>query len=448
MVTIGYQMKRRANVCYVVAKKGQPKPWRVRWLPDSETKYQTKFFITKEDAIHHANAINTKMYGLQDGFYDSANQITHKQINNLIQHFLANGSGQEFDEFYIQPKRKYKLASIFSCGGLDMFYAPNDGGDVVLGLEKVGIRAEFFKKIHTQAEVIHGELAKKITNIERLYARRACHIEIDCLIATPPCQAASRQAHQRNDSLNDLIVPTMRLFNTIRPPNFLIENIPLYPKQKIHYRGRDISIQDFIKSKVPDEYSLRFTQLDAQDYSTPQRRKTWFALMSKNGEWEDPIAHPQKVTVAQVIGDQSIFPVIEAGERSPVPLHEAPNTSSHIIDRVKGLKPKQSISSHRKTSYMRENKDEPANKQTTNYNASGTSNLHYEQNRVKSLRERFALSGLPAHLCDFLDKGHGQSFKQRYGYPRQFFSDITGEMLAPKLLLALLETMPIATHSV
>ena len=59
-----------------------------------------------------------------------------------------------------------------------MFYAPNDG-DVVLGLEKVGMRAEFFRKIHTQAEVIHGELAKKITNIERLYARRACHIEID-----------------------------------------------------------------------------------------------------------------------------------------------------------------------------------------------------------------------------------------------------------------------------
>ena len=43
---------------------------------------------------------------------------------------------------------------------------------------------------------------------------------------------------------------------------------------------------------------------------------------------------------------------------------------------------------------MRENKDSPAFKQTTNYNASGTSNLHYEGS-VKSLRERFALSGLP-----------------------------------------------------
>ena len=56
----------------------------------------------------------------------------------------------------------------------------------------------------------------------------------------------------------------MRLFNTIRPQNFLIENIPPHPKQKIHYRGQEISIKDFIRSKVPEGYSLRFTQLDAQ----------------------------------------------------------------------------------------------------------------------------------------------------------------------------------------
>jgi hypothetical protein len=91
---------------------------------------------------------------------------------------------------------------------------------------------------------------------------------------------------------------------------------------------------------------------------------------------------------------------------------------------------------------MRENRDQPANKQTTNYNASGTSNLHYQENRVKTLRERFALSGLPAHLCDFLYTGKENSFKDKYGYSRQFFADITGEILAPKLLLSVLKTLP------
>lgn len=433
---------RNAKVGFINAKKGQPKPWRVRWL-SSDDKYQTKFFATEQQAQHHADVVNTRNHGLPNGVYDQQNGITHKQINNLIHHYVLNNKGESFDQFYIRAKRSYSIGSIFSCGGLDMFYAPNDGGNVVLGLEKIKDRSAFFLKVHNNAKMINGELSKQRNSFENAYIKQAKKIGIDLLIATPPCQGVSKQAHQRNESLNDLIIPTLRIFNALLPQNLLIENIPQYPKQKIKYAGRLVTIENFIKSKVPNEYSIRFTQLDAQDYSTPQRRHTWFALISRKGMWPDPVKHEKSVSVLEAIGNKAMFPAIKNGQKSKVPLHEAPQTSSHIIDRITELQPAQSLNTHRKTSYMRENKNSPAFKQTTNYNASGTSNLHYEEDRVKSLRERFALSGLPAHLCDFLDTGSQNSFKQRYGYSRQFFADITGEILAPKLLLAVLQTMPV-----
>ena len=92
---------------------------------------------------------------------------------------------------------------------------------------------------------------------------------------------------------------------------------------------------------MPNEYSIRFTQLDAQDYSTPQRRHTWFALISRDGLWPDPVKHEKSISVLEAIGNKAMFPAIKNGQKSKVPLHEAPQTSSHIINRITELQPAQ-----------------------------------------------------------------------------------------------------------
>ena len=122
-------------------------------------------------------------------------------------------------------------------------------------------------------------------------------------------------------------------------------------------------------------------------HKTTQHRRggiPGFALISRNGMWPDPVKHEKSISVLEAIGNKAMFPAIKNGQKSKVPLHEAPQTSSHIINRITDLQPAQSLNTHRKILYMRENKDSPAFKQTTNYNASGTSNLHYEEDRVKS----------------------------------------------------------------
>ena len=61
---------------------------------------------------------------------------------------------------------------------------------------------------------------KKETVLKMHISNRQKKLELDLLIATPPCQGVSKQAHQRNESLNDLIIPTLRIFNALLPQIF------------------------------------------------------------------------------------------------------------------------------------------------------------------------------------------------------------------------------------
>ena len=95
------------------------------------------------------------------------------------------------------------VLSLFSGGGIGESRLHELGIKVILAVEKIENRCNFFSKIHN-AEIFNNDISlidtkKKIYNFSRTN-------EIDIIIATPPCQGMSIAGNmQPNDERNTLI---------------------------------------------------------------------------------------------------------------------------------------------------------------------------------------------------------------------------------------------------
>jgi DNA (cytosine-5)-methyltransferase 1 len=216
-----------------------------------------------------------------------------------------------------------KAISLFSSAGVGETYLKDLGIDVVVGAELIKKRAELYKHLYPDSEVIIGDISK-IETKERI--SNFIKDDVKLLIATPPCQGVSSAGKNKNqeqflrDDRNFLIFDVFHFIDNFDFDAVLIENVSNFLKMYFPYEGELLLISDLITKKYGSRYTIDVIDINAQDYGVPQSRPRCFIKMYKNNYvWASPKSE-QQITLRDAIGH---LPSLESGETSSIKWHSA-----------------------------------------------------------------------------------------------------------------------------
>jgi DNA (cytosine-5)-methyltransferase 1 len=350
-----------------------------------------------------------------------------------------------------------RALTLFSNIGIDEWYLGSAGVEVIAANELLEDRAEFYRKLHPKVNMIAGSILDTEVYNKILKAAKG----VDLIIATPPCQGmsiANAKRMEKNDPRNSLIKRVVSLINDLDPKHVLIENVRGMAKTFINHNGVPVNIMDFIRSNIPEKYTINSEVLNASDYGTPQHRKRLITLISSKGVWQMPQKQKEIITVRNAIGH---LPSIEAEQQTDIPWHFGrKHNDNHILwmkhtptgetafDNKKHFpktKDKKTGKMRRikgfSTTYKRIKWNEPSPTiGMTNGSINSQNNVHpgnlmedgtYSDARVLSVRELTILCGLPADCFD-----------NHTDQPENFMRHVIGECFPPKMCLEIIKKMP------
>lgn len=349
-----------------------------------------------------------------------------------------------------------KALSLFSNVGFGDVYLKNIGIDVCVANELHNDRCLMYKDLHPEAEVVCGDITEDPTK-QSIYNLCSSGIDdkgINLIIATPPCQGMSVANAKRHpkDPRNSLISHALDVFNHLSPDYMLIENVPAMSETYLNIDGKIINMIHYIKSRLPSDFKLNHKVLNAQDYNTPQSRKRFIGLISRNGKWKHPEPQQELITVRDAIGH---LPSLESERKSNLPWHYAKKHNSNHIIWMKNTPTGQTAFNNKihypkkdgrkikgfMTTYKRIDWDKPSPTVTMcNGAISSQNNVHpgkkltdgtYSDARVMSVEELSILCGLPP---EFLNK-----FKNKYS--EGFIRKVLGECFPPTMCAEIFKTI-------
>jgi DNA (cytosine-5)-methyltransferase 1 len=343
--------------------------------------------------------------------------------------------------------------SLFSGIGVDEFFLPEIGVNVVLANEIVKARAEAYSLLHDNKNIIQADICdqsvkEKIISVSKKEG-------VDLVLATPPCQGLSRAGANRSDESistdkrNFLVMNAIEIVEALKPSYFIIENVPRFAKMVFPFNEGFVSLENLLKSKFGLEYNINVRIFDAADLGVPQSRLRIVYRMWKKGlRWALPVSE-SKISLEQAIG---FLPSLESGQGSLIKNHFARKHPKNQIEWMRHTPtghsafennvffPKKTngerISGYGNT-YMRMRWDKPAPTITMrNECISSQENVHpgrpsgdgtWSDARVLTLRELLIVSSLPADL-DIPSNMTETAFRQ-----------VIGEGIPPLMLKKILE---------
>lgn len=198
-----------------------------------------------------------------------------------------------------------KILSLFANIGVAEAYLRDIGIDVVVANELIDRRAKLYSEIYPETKMISGD----ITN-EKVFAnviRVAQESNVDCIMATPPCQGMSTAGQlEEDDERNRLVIPVIKAVHMLHPKYVFIENVPNFLNTSIKVNGNSILIPDYIDAELGNEYIIHRYTIDTKNYSVPQVRERAIFLITKrdiNHEWLLPEPDKKIITMRDAIGD-------------------------------------------------------------------------------------------------------------------------------------------------
>lgn len=140
-----------------------------------------------------------------------------------------------------------KVLSLFSNIGVAEAYLLDIGVDVVLANELIERRAALYSKIYPGTKMICGDITDSQTYSS--IVSNAKLLNIDTIMATPPCQGISRAGKQYKDDVrNLLILPVISLIRELNPRYVFIENVPQFVETYISVeRNPKVVNDDYVK---------------------------------------------------------------------------------------------------------------------------------------------------------------------------------------------------------
>lgn len=345
-----------------------------------------------------------------------------------------------------------KAITLFSGVGIDEFYLKDCGINVILANEIISSRAEAYKQLHENQNVICDDICK--SEAKELISNFAIENNVDLIIATPPCQGLSWAGANKNleallgDKRNFLVLNAVDIIDRVMPSYVLIENVPRFAEMLFPYEGKLVSLETLLETKYGEQYNLDVQVLNAADYGVPQyRQRIVFRMWKKGLTWELP-QQEKHISLREAIGD---LPSIESGESTDIKnhfarrhpdnhvlcMHHTPTGKTAYDNEVHY--PKKSdgtMIKGFKNTFKRMSWDKPAPTVTMrNDIISSQENVHpgrllndgtYSDARVLSLRELLIISSMPADI-DIPSNLTETSFRQ-----------IVGEGIPPLMLSKIL----------
>ncbi len=229
-------------------------------------------------------------------------------------------------------KRRLKGLSLFASAGIGETYFKDVGIDIKVSNELIEKRANLYKAINPETNVICGDITD-----QNVFNRimNACDNSVDFLLASPPCQGMSVAGKNRcqktmeADERNYLITYVVKAIKITCPKYVLIENVPALLNLKLFYKQELLTVLEILKKEFEEEYDIDSKVVDSSEYGVPQTRLRAIIKMNKKGLiWRWPEVCHDKVTVEMAIGH---LPSLEAGEISDVKWHFARKHSKENI---------------------------------------------------------------------------------------------------------------------
>lgn len=203
-------------------------------------------------------------------------------------------------------RKQIKAMSLFANVGVAESYLDKENISVVISNELNKKRAEFYKHLYPHADMVIGDIT--CDHIKKELISKAKKLNVDLVIATPPCQGMSTVGKKdKNDVRNLLIKHAIDIVKEIKPDFVLFENVPEQLITKIVYNGKNVLIPDYISEELGHIYNFNKQFLiNAADYGIPQMRERAIILLtkkSKNFVWEFPNRENKVITLEEAIGN-------------------------------------------------------------------------------------------------------------------------------------------------
>lgn len=201
------------------------------------------------------------------------------------------------------------VVSLFANIGIGEAYLKKMGFNVVVANELELRRAEIYKQIYPETEMISGDITDSSVMSQIIQA--SSMYKVDVVMATPPCQGMSTAGKQTNfDARNELFLYAIQVIKKLRPQYFIFENVPGFLTTKILHNGKACLITDVVKEQLGQLYHLSFNTIDCQSYGVPQSRNRMILLGTKNQvkhKWMMPAQDEGVVTLRDAIGNLPIL---------------------------------------------------------------------------------------------------------------------------------------------
>lgn len=207
-----------------------------------------------------------------------------------------------------------KILSLFANIGVAEAYLRELGIEVSVANELIERRAKLYSAIYPGTKMIAGDITddtvfSQVINIAKKE-------NVNCIMATPPCQGMSTAGQlDEDDERNRLVIPVIKAVHLLQPNYVFIENVPNFLNTSIQVNGNNILIPDYINDELGMEYEIHKYVINTKDYSVPQVRERAIFLITKKGlknVWLLPDPDKKIITMRDAIGDiPSIDPFIK-----------------------------------------------------------------------------------------------------------------------------------------
>lgn len=209
-------------------------------------------------------------------------------------------------------KKSHRVLSLFANIGVAEAMLKGQF-KVVVANELITRRANLYKKIYPETEMICGDITSP--EIYDTIVRQSKKSKVDIIIATPPCQGMSTVGPQdEDDERNYLTIPVINIIKDLQPKYVVIENVPNYINTCITYNDKEQLIVDVVKQELEEQYHISVDVINTADYSVPQSRDRMIMLLSRRDSkiWSIPAKDEKVVTLEDAIGwIPSIDPMVK-----------------------------------------------------------------------------------------------------------------------------------------
>jgi DNA (cytosine-5)-methyltransferase 1 len=227
-----------------------------------------------------------------------------------------------------------KAITLFSSGGIGDLAIKKHGIEILVANEIIESRVQLHRRNFPETEMIQGDIWVVQEKIIEKTLERLQNTELDFVFATPPCQGMSKNGKgkllrgirdglkPKIDKRNQLIIPTLKIINKLKPKTVFFENVPeMIHTIIIDENGQAINIIDYIERELGSDYVGKPEVVQFADYGIPQRRSRLITIYSRDRRLKDFFAKrksfiPEKthsnepssklkpwITVRDVIGD-------------------------------------------------------------------------------------------------------------------------------------------------